>query len=80
MTSYEKEFLNYQSFPTFPKQRPSNVGLPDAPLSVKTSNYQNQFNDKSSEVRVIDYRELDCTRNKLKYFFNLCRNIDINFM
>lgn len=66
MTSYEKEFLNYQSFPTFPKQLPSSVGLPNTTLTIKTSTYQNHFEDKNRSVKIIDYRDLDCVRNKIK--------------
>lgn len=65
-SSYNKEFLNYQSFPTFPKQLPGGKSLPNATLTVKTSTYQNQFNDKLPHSKLIDYHELDCAKNKLK--------------
>ena len=67
LTSYATQFMQKNGV-TLPSQEPIRKALPNSPLCVKTSTYQNTFPNKSSEVKIIDYRELDCAKNKLKYF------------
>ena len=59
--------MEYKSGGTLPSQEPIHKPLPNSALCVKTSTYENNFPDKSGEVKIIDYRELDCAKNKLKY-------------
>jgi len=51
---------------TFPSQEPIRMALPDTSLAVKNSTYQHQFDDKSATVSIMSYKDMDCTRNKLK--------------
>ena len=51
--------------PTF-KSRPNTDTLPSHSLAVKASTYQQEFKDKYNLTTNIDFRELDCYKNKFK--------------
>ena len=65
-SSYMNHYPQHKSGLTFPSQEPIRRPLPNTSLAVKNSTYQNQFDDKSASVKLMDYRDMDCTRNKLK--------------
>jgi hypothetical protein len=35
-------------------------------MNVKTSNYQDAFKEKQIELKQINYKDLDCVKDKLK--------------
>ena len=68
-TSYATQFTSKHGA-MLPSQEPFRKALPKSSLCVKTSTYQNEFSSKLDEVKTIDYRELDCAKNKLRYFWS----------
>jgi hypothetical protein len=51
----------------FPSQEPIWKPLPDSDLCVKASSYRQEFGPKSPSAVQFEPREMDCTRNKIKY-------------
>jgi hypothetical protein len=64
-SSYDREYLNYGTLPMF-NYKPHDSKHASSKMNVKTSNYQDAFKEKQIELKQINYKDLDCVKDKLK--------------
>lgn len=46
--------------------KPHDSKYTSSKMNVKTSNYQDAFKEKQFELKQINYKDLDCVKDKLK--------------
>ena len=46
--------------------KPHDSKYSSSKMNVKTSNYQDAFKEKQFELKQINYKDLDCVKDKLK--------------
>jgi hypothetical protein len=68
-SSYSAQYLNYGHIPTYCYQSGDVPPFPESSIAMKASTYQQEYKEKLSMTRNIDFKELDCFRNKFKYTF-----------
>lgn len=49
-------------------------------MAVKASTYQEEYTEKLGITKKIDFKELDCYKDKFQYHFSYHRNPKISFM
>lgn len=66
-SSYSAQYFNYGYMPTYAYKPDETKQFPQTSLAVKASTYQQEYRDKLAMTKNIDFKELDCFRDKFKY-------------
>lgn len=65
-SSYSTQYLNYGHVPTYCYKPDSIRQTPETSLAIKASNYQQEYKEKLALTKGINFKELDCFRDKFK--------------